>query len=269
MQTVIISGSSITEDSPWPTWATWSTKIFNWRNVVNVSVRGLGNEVILLKALQAAEQSPGKKFIIVQLTSVDKWDWYVQNSDRVAELDKEKHPIVKLNASDAFGYWSTGSHFPNRKEHYRNEYFSIDHQCFHTLQLISWFQLVCKQRGWDYHILFDSPIFAVTESQLNTGILDKSQCENLSLLGSSLSKLAQSTVDTTDMYLPGLIGYCCLNNLPWYHTKYKGHPGSLAHLEFTINQVVPVIEKYFKVIVPPDQLLTEATKMQLLVNEIP
>ena len=49
---IIISGSSITNDLVWPTWATWITELYGLTNVRNLSVKGLGNKAIILKAIQ-------------------------------------------------------------------------------------------------------------------------------------------------------------------------------------------------------------------------
>ena len=263
---IILAGSSITEDSPWPTWATWTTKMFGWTNVDNVSVRGLGNEVIILKAIQAAKMATEPVFITIQLTSVDKWDWYVQDPTVVRELSSEKHAICHLDKHDKSGFWSTGSHFPLRKEYYRENYFSLDWSASRTLQLITWFQIVCKQHGWGNYILFDSPIFSVTESQLNQGILEKQQCYDTVLIDNTLCEISTTGLDN-NLYYPGLVGYCCLNDLPWYTPRFKGHPGSLSHLKFVRDIVSQNLSLYFKQIVSVDELMPEAVKMQQLVMQ--
>ena len=53
---VIIGGASITNDSAWPTWATWVQRRYALKNVINVSAKGMGNEAILIKAAHAALQ---------------------------------------------------------------------------------------------------------------------------------------------------------------------------------------------------------------------
>ena len=124
-QHIIVSGSSITDDGPWPTWATWLSRMFGW-SVTNVSLRGIGNEMILLQAINAAKKvDSGTVTIMVPLTSVDKWDWYVQRDDIIKDIDRQKHPTRRLDPRDPYGFWCTGSWFPEWKQHYGDNYLSV------------------------------------------------------------------------------------------------------------------------------------------------
>jgi hypothetical protein len=239
---VIIGGSSITNSSPWPTWASWIMKRYASSNFVNTSVKGTGNEVIILKAIQEAKKY-ANPVVIVQLTNVDKWDWYVEHPDLAEKISHERHPLTKLDTAESSGFWSTGSHFPLWKQYYKENYFGIEYQMFRTLMLIHWFQMFCKANQWEHYILFDSPILAVTEQQLNLGQLTQHECVSTNLADSTLCQLLFDQIDFSNIYAPGLIGYAELHNLKWYSVKAKGHPGSLVHYYFARDIVLPWIDQ--------------------------
>ena len=239
---IIISGSSITETTAWPTWATWIDRRYCPSTFVNVGHKGLGNELILLKAVEQAKKHKDP-LLIVQLTNVDKWDWYVEDSELIKTINQEKHPIVNFDNYQDYGFWSTGSHFPKWKEYYKENYFSLNYFTYRTLQLIQWFQLLCQQHQWQYYIIFDSPIFSVTENYLNNGILSNEECYSTKLVDNTLSTIVFDLLDTTQIYLPGIIGYAQMNNYPWYNQKGKGHPGSLIHYYYTKDIICPVLDQ--------------------------
>lgn len=240
---IIISGSSITDDSAWPTWATWVKELYGLTNVNDLSVKGVSNKTIIIKAIKAALVCDNSPMIILQLTSIDKWDWHVENQSTVELLRKEKHPILFLDPTDTHGFWCTGSHFPLWKEYYKENYFSLTYQSFETLMMLQWFQLLCKEKNWKYQILFESPILSVTESQLNSGTLSKEDCDSKKLIENTLCDIVP--VDLDDVYLPGIIGYACLENLQWFHDRYKSHPGSYVHYLFTKNVIAKSFDKFF------------------------
>ena len=263
---LIISGSSITNDYEWPTWYTWIKKRYKFSNDINLSLKGLGNEAIILRAVHGAKKVDNP-FILLQLTSVDKWDWYVNDGNLVKIINKEKHKINIFDKTDQFGYWSTGSHFPLWKEHYKNNYFSIQHQMLQTLILIQWFQQLSDAQGWKYLILFDSPLLSVTEEQLNKGTLTYEQCFDNNLTNNSLCQILFDKSTFTEIYTPGLIGFATVNGLPWYHHKFKGHPGSLVHLEFAKQIVDLELSQAFTPVVEFEEFETEATRFQGLLND--
>lgn len=258
---VIIGGSSITNSNPWPTWATWIMKRYGSSNFVNTSVKGTGNEVIVLRAIQEAKKCVDP-VVIVQLTNVDKWDWYVENPELAEKISHERHPLTKLDSNETLGFWSTGSHFPLWKQHYKENYLGMHYQMFRTLMLIHWFQLLCLDKSWDHYILFDSPILAVTEQQLNTGQLSLEQCFDRQLTDNALCRLLIDQIDFSKIYCPGLIGYAKINDLDWYSASAKGHPGSLVHYLFAHDIVTPALDG---MIMPTQDLAgfrQEATVMQ-------
>lgn len=196
-------------------------------NFQNISQKGLGNKVIILKAIQAAYRSSRSVFLILQLTSLDKWDWFVTDQTLCQQLKNEKHALIEMVPGNNHGFWSTGSHFPLWKEYYRSHYFSIEYQAYETISTLQWFEMLCQKKGWRYHVILDSPIFSVTESELNQGHLDKTRCYGTDLMCNVLCDILQ--FDHDYIYLPGLIGYACLHDLAWFSQKHQGHPGSLVH----------------------------------------
>lgn len=259
---VIVAGSSITTDTAWPTWATWLERRYQ-PPLTNVSVKGMGNELILLRAVQAAQQYQSP-LIVVQLTSVDKWDWHVEDSKLIDQINQEKHPIISLNPKEPHGFWSTGSHFPLWKQHYGENYFGIEYAMFHTLMLIQWFQMLCAQQGWQYYILLDSPIMSVTEQQLNLGYLTNNECWAHTLTQNTLCQTIASTINLDNIYTPGLIGYAHLNRLSWYSRRFKGHPGSLTHYRFMKDIVAPQLDTILDPKVDFTMFEQEAIKFQTL-----
>jgi len=255
---VIISGSSITETTAWPTWATWIQRRYKPKTFINTGIKGLGNEAILLHAIEQA-RAYSNPLIIVQLTNIDKWDWYVEDQNLLQQMQNEKHCINKFGGG---GFWSTGSHWPKWKEHFRQNYYSQQYFTYRTVQLIHWFQLLCKSQNWQYYIIFDSPIFSVTEHQLNTGNISLEQCTAQTLLDNKLVESVARWVDTTDIYLPGIIGFAKLNNYQWFTPAIKGHPGSYVHYEFTKNIVAPVLDNILEPKISFDDFKVEAETFQ-------
>ena len=265
-RSVIISGSSITDDTSWPTWATWVKNRYNPTHFINCGIKGTGNELILTNAVAEAKKHENP-IVIVQLTNVDKWDWYIENPDLTKLLVHEKHSLIKLANEDNHGFWSTGSHFPKWKEYYKENYFSLEHSTFRTIQLIQWFQMLCQSQGWQHYIIFDSPILSVTENYLNTGNLTVEDCFSTKLVDNTLNKVLFEFVDTSDIYLPGIIGYAKLNNHPWYTQKNKGHPGSLVHYHYTKDILAPVLDRIVDPVQPFESFVDEATVYQRLFEQ--
>lgn len=262
LRNVVIGGSSITHDHPWPTWSTWIQKRYEAR-FLDVSVKGLGNEAIISRAVLQAK-ALDDPLLIVQLTNVDKWDWYVERPTIIQQLSQEKHQITKLVPEDTAGFWSTGSHFPKWKKHYRENYFSLQHHMWHTLLMINWLQMVCRAQKWKLYIVFDSPVLAVTEQQLNQGLLDVKECNSKKLTDNSLCSMIYDWIDWSQIYCPGLIGYAVQKDLPWYNVKIKGHPGSLVHFLFAQDIIVPDLDSLLEPCRDIASDISEAQRMQAL-----
>lgn len=266
-RSVIVSGSSITDTTAWPTWATWVNYRYNPLYFINCGIKGIGNELILFKAVAEAKKHKNP-IVIVQLTNVDKWDWYVENTELAQSMLQEKHSLIKLSADDSNGFWSTGSHFPKWKEYYKHNYFSLEYFTYKTLQLIQWFQLLCQQEKWEYYIIFDSPILSVTESYLNTGNLTIDKCYSTDLINNTLSNTLFDLLDTKNIYFPGIIGYAKINSYPWYTEKIKGHPGSIIHYNYTKDIICPILDQIIEPVQNLDLFQKEAEQFQKLFYEI-
>lgn len=259
---IIIGGSSITDTTAWPTWATWINYRYKPQSFINTGTKGLGNEAIILRAIEKAQEFL-HPVIIVQLTNVDKWDWYVEDKNLLEQMQNEKHTV---NLFGNGGFWSTGSHWPKWKEHYRDNYYSLEYFTYRTVQLIHWFQLLCKSMDWEYYIIFDSPVFSVTEQQLNTGVISKDQCGSQCLLNNKLVSTVAQWIDTSSIYLPGIIGYAKLNNHSWYTPSIKGHPGSYVHFEFTKNIIAPTLDNTLEPVMDFADFEEEAKTFQKIFN---
>lgn len=266
-RSIIVSGSSITDTTAWPTWATWVKHRYNPVQFVNCGVKGIGNELILLKAVAEAKKHTDP-LIIVQLTNVDKWDWYVEDNNMARMLAQEKHPLVTLSLDDSHGFWSTGSHFPKWKEYFKDNYFSLEYFTYRTIQLIMWFQDLCQKQKWEYHIIFDSPILSVTESYLNEGKITTEECYSTKLIDNTISKILIDLIDTKNIYAPGIIGYAHLNRYPWFTKKIKGHPGSLVHYHYTKDIICPRLDQVLEPIRDLELVLDEASVFQRLFEDL-
>lgn len=264
---IVIAGSSVTADEAWPTWATWFRKLSLNIAIHDVSVKGLGNEAIITKALHTAQQFD-RPMIIIQLTSVDKWDWYVENHDLCDTMRRQKHTVTRLRDTDRHGYWSTGSHFPLWKEYYGQHYFGLEHAAFHSAMLLSWYQMTVCARQWSSFVLFDSPIFSVPERTLNQGSLGRDQLRSMTLLQNSLCDLVAPSLTFDNIHVPGIIGYAVENQLPWYSARFKGHPGSLIHFEFFRHVMLPRLRELFDCcLLDVDEYHAEAEKYQKLFDQ--
>jgi hypothetical protein len=133
--------------------------------------------------------------------------------------------------------------------------------------MISWFQMICQQQGWQYHILFDSPVLSVTERDLLDNRLTPDQCNKLTLTQNTICETALKFVDLDNIYLPGIVGHCCLTNQPWLHSRFGPHPGSGAHLAFVKDVLIPQLGTTFEIAVPPERLYDRAQRFQDLVRE--
>jgi hypothetical protein len=241
---IVISGASNT-NGPWPTWATIIQERYsaNWHDV---SQKGMGNEAIILRALKKAWEIKNHDpiTILLMLTSIDKWDWYIDNSVLLEKFNREKHGITKLSKNSPGGFWCTGSWFPLDKELFKEKYYNEDYFTLRSLQLISMFRQICTEQHWDYHIMFDSPIWAMTEQELNQGTYINLQPR---LIKTDLCQWIYQTSNTCNNILEsGLIGFLHQKSLPWFSQKYKAHPGPLSHLIFSKEYLYPILDRSLK-----------------------
>lgn len=266
LNTVIFGGAS-NSNGPWPTWVDLVREKYQ-ANFIDSSKKGQGNEAIIIKALHSAWKVKDKSDnikIIIMLTTIDKWDWYVDKPDLITKYDKEKHNIVRLNTDDQFGFWSTGSWFPLEKEIFKDNFYSEEYFTFRTLQLINMFIQICEKQSWEYNILYDSPIWSVTENTLNQG--NDLDIDSNKLVSSNFIKWFYdiSNIDSL-AYNPGLIGFLYQNNLPWFSNKYGPHPGPKSHYEFTKKYVYPLFDHSYSIIKTQEQLDQFVDRMDSLLT---
>jgi len=231
--TLIISGGSITHGG-WPTWKNFVLRRYNINKSVNLAQLGLGNEVIINRAI-IESQKVENPLLMVMLTNVDKWDWYVEKDELLSKLNKEKHTIAKVHDNDSGGYWSTGSHYPLYKETYKKQFYSSTYQLIHNINLILMLQNYAKVNNIPLLLLFDSPIFECFEQDLNKNpkIIPTRKLHERKTVKPFYNLISATKTERN------LIGFCVDENIPWYHTQYKGHPGSTAHYMFAKKHIFP------------------------------
>ena len=235
----IFGGASIT-DSPWLTWKDFVIERYNIRDVDCCAVKGVGNEFIRWSVLNKIKPN---SVACLMFTNIDKWDWMVNDVETAEKINREeKHKVINLDGQESDqGFWCTGSWFPVYKEHYKKNYYNQTYMLGKTLECICFLQTFFEQRKIPYLLLFDSPILQITEQELNQGIIQESL-----LLESKnpLIKFWYDLIDWSNIYQPGLIGYCDQNNLPWRNKKFGGHPPSSSHLNFCNQHVFPFLDQY-------------------------
>lgn len=262
MTKLIISGASNTI-GPWPTWADLVCDRYEG-TAYNVAVKGLGNEAIITRALHEAERVKdidGETLILVMLTTIDKWDWYVDDPVLLEKYSKEKHTISKLTEDAPGGFWGTGIWFPMEKAIYKENFYSQDYFMMRTLQMIAMFEQVCQVNNWGYQILLDSPIWSCLETDLMPNTVESSSNR---LVDTKLNHWLFKSMHLDRIYAPGLIGYLHNNKLPWYSTKFGRHPGSLGHYKFSKEHVFPVLDCLLPIKKSLDEIESVATVMDRL-----
>ena len=229
---IIIGGASIT-DSPWFTWADFLQQE-SGMPIVDISARGVGNEYIASSIVNVQSQLDNTTLVVLMLTNIDKFDWYVQGQ-QLKNLENEKHCPKKLTNDS--GFWCTGSWFPGDKEIFKNYFYNEDYFCVKTIQQILLLETICQKTNAVLEIFFDSPIWTHTDQDIiNIGKTQDYTSRYNFLSGdyakswSTLLAKKHTTLDNNS-----LIGFCWQNKLPWYNQQYKGHPPSSSHWKFYDN----------------------------------
>ena len=232
----IFSGGSITE-CVWPSWKNFVVQRYGIKNYVNNAYAGVGNEYMVDSTINHVKKV-SNPFVMIMFTNIDKWDWYVEDQNLIDTINSnEKHPVRTINGDiGTSGFWSTGSWFPAHKTYYKNCYYSKEYFIAKTLKNIFVLQKFLTEKQIPNIMLFDSPILECTEQTLNTGkIVNENKL-------SELSSIWHDLIDWSNIYRPGLIGFCDANNLDWYRDKHHGHPPTKSHWEFTKSQIFPVLD---------------------------
>jgi hypothetical protein len=239
---IVVAGASIT-NSPWWTWKDFlqnDTKL----PIIDLSVRGCGNEFIVHNLVKNQSKLDSNTLVIAMLTSIDKFDWYVQQ-EKFFSLSEQKHKPIEF--SNNTGFWCTGSWFPDTKEIFKNNFYSEDYFVVKSIQQIFLLDQLSKKLGFKLITVFDSPIWTYTEQELDkmvTGInLDK---KLNGMLDFELSKLWMPMLDSCQLDITdsSLIGYCIKNNLPWGNIVNGSHPPAGSHHKWYKNILLPKIKKY-------------------------
>lgn len=235
----IFAGGSIT-NSPWLTWKDFVIERYQLSDYTLCSSRGVGNEYISSSVVNKLQSN---SFACIMFTSVDKWDWVVNNKNTAELINKnEKHKVIDLTGKETLdGFWCTGSWFPVHKEYYKEHYFNLAHFLSKTLQTICLLENLFKQKNIPYLFLFDSPVLSVTEQELNQKIINGCLTD---MLDHPYVKPWHDQIDWSNIYLPGLLGYCDTNNHPWHNSKMGTHPPSSSHLAFCKDHIFPVLDKH-------------------------
>lgn len=246
--TFIFSGASITA-TPWPCWKDFTVTRYGLKNVVDNAYRGVGNEFIVDSTIHHCKKV-NNPYVMVMFTMFDKWDWFVENATLAKKINQEqRHPLHDLDGKQSTnGYWSTGSWFPDYKEYYLENYYSEKYFFAQTLKNLYILQQYLKTNSIPNLLLFDSPMLECTEQGLNSGKLVRQEL----LKDNPLAKIWYDQIDWSNIYKPGLIGFCEEEGLEWFGKNCKLHPPSISQLEFSKQYIWPVLDQKFN-IKEPDQ----------------
>jgi len=97
-------------------------------------------------------------------------------------------------------------------------------------------------------------------------VLLASQCNSTKLVNNTISNVLFNLIDIKNIYLPGIIGYAVLHSYQWYNDKFKGHPGSLVHYNFTKDVVCPVLDQMVEPVQELASFKNDAIVFQKLFN---
>lgn len=235
IERIVAVGASITS-GPWLTWLDFLSKE-SQKPVINLAVKGVGNEYMAHAVARKSDLLDKRSLVVVMLTNIDKWDWYVQN-DRMRDLQQEKHQPIAI--SDHAAFWCTGSWFPGPKQIYLDQFYDQDYFAVKTIQSMLLLKHMCAQRGSALEIFFDSPIWNHTEQDLialNRGnpLIDRD------LLAGDLASVWKEFLEPTmtDIRESSLIGHCWTNRLRAGNSVYGNHPPSSSHWSWYQHVVRP------------------------------
>lgn len=259
IRNIIVLGASITA-SPWLTWKDF-LEIESRLKATDLSTRGVGNEYMVTALAQQATKITNETLVVAMFTNVDKFDWYVEGNT-YHQLQKQKHQPIQI--SNNSGFWCTGSWFPDLKELYHNNFYSLDYFTTKSIQQIVLLTQMCQQAGAQLEIFFDSPIWNYTEQDVNAIGKDNvgPQLLTKNLLDQPLTKFwaTQLGQQHQDLENQSLIGHCWTNGLDWYTIKYKGHPPSGSHWSYYNTVMKPRLSTHITM----DTILNIESKIQNL-----
>jgi hypothetical protein len=240
---VVFGGASILQ-TPWPNWKDFTITRYGLDNVVENAYRGVGNEFIVDSTIHVCNQVENP-YVMVMLTNFDKWDWYVEDPELAKNINAtQRHPLLDLNGKQSdSGFWSTGSWFPEHKEYFVEHYYSEKYFFAQTLKNLYLLQQYFRSRSIPNLIMFDSPILEYSEQQLLAEEIIKKDF----ISDNQLAQVWMEHIDWSNIYLPGLIGFCQQNKLEWLGKKAKNHPPSISQLMFCKEHIWPQLDLVFEV----------------------
>jgi hypothetical protein len=148
------------------------------------------------------------------------------------------------------------------KEFFKENYYNEDYFTLRSLQLLAMFRQICASQHWNYYIMFDSPIWAMTEQELNQGTYVNLQPR---LINTELCQwMYQSSDASNNIFELGLIGFLYQQSLPWFSQTYKAHPGPMAHLMFLKEYLYPILDNILKQQKDNQQIDTMVQRMDTL-----
>jgi len=235
---LIIAGASITK-SPWYTWADVAIEMLQPSTIIDVSAKGTGNYFITTSCINQIQQLNTKNknvLVMPMFTNIDKFDMYL-SSDETAHYAKEKHkPITLLgseSATDQYGFWCTGGHWPLIKQDYYDKFFNVEVTVLNTIMLFYSLQQACQHKQVSLVPLFDSDIWDVLELDINNFVTEKNNfLPKRRMLEYPVVKNFKSLLNNHWYEFESLIGFAHCNNLPFYSNTFKTHPPSQVHYEW-------------------------------------
>lgn len=255
---IFIFGASITKSM----WWTWKDFLEIESNITakDLSIKGAGNTYMLNSLI--GQPLDENSLVVGMLTNVDKFDWYVEGA-RYHRLCDEKHAPIPVG--DDSGFWCTGSWFPDAKQLYLEQFFSLDYFAAETIQQICALRYLGTKTNCKIEIFFDSPIWSYTEQDLNNMISHDHAMVPRNLLDLPLAKKWSGLLDhdEIDHWSSSLIGYCWDHALSWGSVYYKGHPPSSSHWHYYQAIMRPRLSKYLD-LSPAANLDAKINKMDRL-----
>lgn len=257
-----VSGASISR-CPWATWVDFLKDALLPNSVIDHSCKGAGNHYIVRSAIHGLQSQSNRMFLALMLTNFDKYDMWVRD-EKCKTLQIEKHPPHWIDGTRATqqGFWCTGSHFPLIKEVYHQNFFDLEISAAQDLTNLLGLIKFCEDKAVPFLIMFDSPVFANTEYQINDWCKKQSP---LTDRGLTESVIVKPLIDALAPYIldkQGLIGFCIDQGLPWYNSKYGPHPPSISHYLYFQEKILPWITDHY-----PNLKLKPIEKSWLLTAE--
>ena len=235
---IIVLGASLT-DSNWWTWKDF-VEMDTGCKLVNLAKKGCGNEFMTHSLVKNKNLLDENTLVIAMLTSIDKFDWFV-GVNEFNKLLNEKHAPIDFGKHN--GFWCTGCWFPGKKQIYHDNFYNEDYFVTKTIQQILLFERLSEIYKCKIIITFDSPVWTYTEKELLSLSINETQNK---LLSHTLSDhwaevLNQEYVNITRK---SLIGFCMIENLPWFDQHYKAHPPAGSHYKWYRNVLSVELQKY-------------------------